>query len=315
METEEFSFISKDTFNKIIDKCIQNSKSKTSEKQFINRHLYDEIKTVLLDHVSTLWDADFRYWCRKNFILLNTGGDSVVCKNNNKRTKTALDKEGKSADFLPILVLEEMYKTICLEHVQNVHCGQKNLYRKLRSKWYGVKKKIIEEFVNHCEICVPCRTMSKSTLAARPIVAKRFLSRVQMDLVDLRQYSDNDFKYILHVREHFSRYSWAKPLTSKEPAAIAGILYEIFCQFGPPIILQSDNGKEFTAQIIKNLVDLWPGLKLVNGRPRHPQSQGLIERANSILEKKIGMWMEQNNSINWTLCLNYVIFTMNNTIC
>ncbi|GBC52214.1 KRAB-A domain-containing protein 2-like [Rhizophagus irregularis DAOM 181602=DAOM 197198] len=315
METEEFSFISKDTFNKIIDKCIQNSKSKTSEKQFINRHLYDEIKTVLLDHVSTLRDADFHYWCRKNFILLNTGGDSVVCKNNNKRTKTALDKEGKSADFLPILVLEEMYKTICLEHVQNVHCGQKNLYRKLRSKWYGVKKKIIEEFVNHCEICVPRRTMSKSTLAARPIVAKRFLSRVQMDLVDLRQYSDNDFKYILHVRDHFSRYSWAKPLTSKEPAAIAGILYEIFCQFGPPIILQSNNGKEFTAQIIKNLVDLWPGLKLVNGRPRHPQSQGLIERANSILEKKIGMWMEQNNSINWTLCLNYVIFTMNNTIC
>ncbi|PKY62495.1 hypothetical protein RhiirA4_551235 [Rhizophagus irregularis] len=74
-----------------------------------------------------------------------------------------------------------MYKTICLEHVQNVHCGQKNLYKKLRSKWYGVKKKIIEEFVNHCEICVPRRTMSKSTLAARPIVAKRFLSRVQLN--------------------------------------------------------------------------------------------------------------------------------------
>ncbi|CAB4398949.1 unnamed protein product [Rhizophagus irregularis] len=116
METEEFSFISKDTFNKIIDKFIQNSKSKTSKKQFINRRLYDEIKTVLLDPVSTLRDADFRYWCRKNFILLNTGGDSIVCKNNNKRTKAALDKEGKSADFLPILVLEEMYKTICLEH-------------------------------------------------------------------------------------------------------------------------------------------------------------------------------------------------------
>ncbi|UZO17128.1 uncharacterized protein OCT59_008489 [Rhizophagus irregularis] len=111
METEEFSFISKDTFNKIIDKFIQNSKSKTSEKQFINRRLYDEIKTVLLDPVSTLRDADFRYWCRKNFILLNTGGDSIVCKNNNKRTKAALDKEGKSADFLPILVLEEISKT------------------------------------------------------------------------------------------------------------------------------------------------------------------------------------------------------------
>ncbi|CAB4420142.1 unnamed protein product [Rhizophagus irregularis] len=98
METEEFSFISKDTFNKIIDKFIQNSKSKTSEKQFINRRLYDEIKTVLLDPVSTLRDADFRYWCRKNFILLNTGGDSIVCKNNNKRTKANSDDSNEDSD-------------------------------------------------------------------------------------------------------------------------------------------------------------------------------------------------------------------------
>jgi transposase InsO family protein len=136
-----------------------------------------------------------------------------------------------------------------------------------------------------------------------------------MDLIDLHQQPDDDFKYILHVRDHFSRYSWAKPLTSKESIVIAGVLHEIFCQFGPPIILQSDNGKEFTANIIRNLVEMWPGLKLINGRPRHPQSQELVERGNSILEKKIGTWMEQNNSRNWTVCLNYVIFVMNNTIC
>src|SRR6266508_1430908 len=104
-------------------------------------------------------------------------------------------------------------------------------------------------------------------------------------------------------------------LTSKESVVIAGILYEIFCQFGPPVILQSDNGKEFTASIISNLVELWPGLKLINGRTRHQQSQGLVERANSILEKKIGAWMEQNKSKNWTICLNYIVFIMNNTIC
>ena len=104
-------------------------------------------------------------------------------------------------------------------------------------------------------------------------------------------------------------------MTFKEPIAIAGILFELFCQFGPPVILQSDNGKEFTANIIKNLVELWPDLKLVNGRPRHSQSQGLVERGNSILEKKIGAWMEQNHSRNWTVYLNYIIFIMNNTIC
>jgi hypothetical protein len=180
MDTEGFSFISKDTFDEIINKYLQNSNSKSTEKQLITRSLYDEIKTVLLDSVSTLHDADFRYWCRKNFTLLKTGDGHVLCKKNSERTKAALDKEGKSAEFLPILVLEDMYKVICLEHVQNIHCGQKNLYKKLRSKWYGVKKKIVEEFVNHCEICVPRRTLSKSTLAAKPIVARKFLSRVQV---------------------------------------------------------------------------------------------------------------------------------------
>ncbi|CAG8459887.1 5633_t:CDS:1, partial [Dentiscutata heterogama] len=60
----------------------------------------------------------------------------------------------------------------------------------------------------------------------------------------------------------------------------------------PPTILQSDNGKEFVAQVIKELMALWPSVKIINGRPRHPQSQGLVERANGILEQKLGKWRE-----------------------
>ena len=135
-----------------------------------------------------------------------------------------------------------------------------------------------------------------------------------MDLIDMNSCPDNNFKYILHVRDHFSRYSWAKPLESKESVVIAGVLYDIFCQFGPPIILQSDNGGEFTSDVIKDLIKIWPSLKLIKGRPRHPQSQGMVEKGNDILEKRIGAWMEQNGT-TWTVGLNYVIFIMNNSIC
>ncbi|PKK69924.1 hypothetical protein RhiirC2_780363 [Rhizophagus irregularis] len=93
--------------------------------------------------------------------------------------------------------------------------------------------------------------------------------------------------YILHISDHFSRYSWVKTLNSKEPETIAGILFQI--------ILQSDS------------------LKLVNGRPKHPQSQGLIERANSRCQG-FSRTRVENNSRNWTLCLIY-IFVINNTIC
>ena len=58
-------------------------------------------------------------------------------------------------------------------------------------------------------------------------------------------------------------------------------------QFGAPTILQSDNGKEFMASIIKEIVALWPSTKIINGRPRHPQSQGLIEKGNDVLEVKL----------------------------
>ena len=177
---EEFSFISRETFDEIIYKFQQTSKSKSIEKQLITRNLYNEIKTVLLVGNSKLRDSSFRFWCRKGFSLLKVGEDYVVCRNLSSKTKEALTKKGVEA--LPVLIVEEMYKIIGLEHVQSLHCGQKNLYNKLRSKWHGVKKRIVEEFVNHCEICVPRRNTTKSTLAAKPIVAKGFLSRLQVIL-------------------------------------------------------------------------------------------------------------------------------------
>ena len=88
-----------------------------------------------------------------------------------------------------------------------------------------------------------------------------------MDLIDFKIRNDGDFKYILHVRDHFSRYFWAKPITSKSATEVVGCLFEIFTEIGPPIILQSDNSKEFTADVILNLMTLWPDVKIINGRP------------------------------------------------
>jgi hypothetical protein len=84
---------------------------------------------------------------------------------------------------------------------------------------------------------------------------------------------------------------------------------------GPPTILQSDNGKEFTATIILNLMSLWPNVKIINGRPRHPQSQGSVERGNGILARKLGALMEQNDSIEWVIALRLTLWGMNNSIC
>ncbi|KRY04455.1 KRAB-A domain-containing protein 2, partial [Trichinella britovi] len=72
---------------------------------------------------------------------------------------------------------------------------------------------------------------------------------------------------------HFMEFCILSPLMLKQAEEVASKLLKIFLTFGAPSILQSDNGQEFSNAIIAELKTCWPELKLVTGRPRHPQSQ------------------------------------------
>jgi Integrase core domain len=88
-------------------------------------------------------------------------------------------------------------------------------------------------------------------ISEKPIVSIGYLARVQMDLIDMRSIRDGEFQWILHTKDHFSKFSWAYPLCSKEAQPVAEKLLQQFYSFGVPKILQSDNGKEFVAKVIK----------------------------------------------------------------
>ena len=60
---------------------------------------------------------------------------------------------------------------------------------------------------------------------------------------------------------------------------------------GVPRIFHSDNGGEFNNQFVAALLDQWqdkdnPHIH-INGRPRHPASQGVVERANGTISDKL----------------------------
>ena len=79
-----------------------------------------------------------------------------------------------------------------------------------------------------------------------------------------------------------------------------------------PKILQSDNGLEFKNRKMVALVNRWDGdCTLIYGRPRHPQTQGLVEQANGTVEKMIAAAMEQHKTKEWTKLLPSIQFTLN----
>lgn len=54
---------------------------------------------------------------------------------------------------------------------------------------------------------------------------------------------DGDYQYVLHGRDHFTKFSLLAALTSKSADEVAAILVGWFTNYGPPSILHCDNGK------------------------------------------------------------------------
>lgn len=61
-----------------------------------------------------------------------------------------------------------------------------------------------------------------------------------------------------------------------------------------------------------DLIKKWDGdCKLVYGRPRHPQSQGLVEQSNGTIERMIASAMEQEKTKEWSKLLPRIQFNLN----
>eukprot|EP00731_Ephydatia_muelleri_P029863 Em0021g386a len=80
----------------------------------------------------------------------------------------------------------------------------------------------------------------------------------------------------------------------------------------PRVVVENDNGKEFVNKLIEDVVSTWH----VNGRPRHPQSQGLVEQAHYTLKRMISAKVVEcgDQSPPWSQWLPHIVYTMNTQV-
>jgi transposase InsO family protein len=74
-------------------------------------------------------------------------------------------------------------------------------------------------------------------------------------------------------------------------------LEQLFFLEGFPSIVQSDNGKEFRNHILQDFLAQNCVISKF-GRPRRPQSQGQIERANQTLVRRMSKCLN-GQSVRW----------------
>jgi hypothetical protein len=200
-------------------------------------------------------------------------------------------------------------------HLSTGHKGEKKTYKKISEHFANIPRHIVGQYIKQCERCVEkLRKMEVGPgIVVKPITVNELNQRGQIDLVDFQSLPDGNFKFVVHYQEHLTKYHLLSPLTTKRAGEVARQLLKIILDFGAPHVLQSDNGRKFTAEIIRELSTLWPVLVLVNGRPHHPQSQGSVERSNATLKDALVAWMRDNNTSNWSTGLMFVQWTMDTT--
>ena len=163
-------------------------------------------------------------------------------------TKAVLQKDSR------ILACKDTVANIIKDIHESIgHKGERKTYQKVAENYANISRVLVTEYIKNCLRCV--EKMKKKEITAgivvKPILATYFNERGQVDLVDMQTLPDGNYKWIMHYQDHLSKYHFLRPLTSKTAKEVAENLLKIFVDFGAPSILQSDNGREFTANVIK----------------------------------------------------------------
>ena len=173
---------------------------------------------------------------------------------------------------------------------------------------HNVTRAVITTFLKFSEIYQQKKNKSVNHgLVVKPLRSDLFNSGTQIDLVDMQSLpcivDGKTYRYILNCQDHLTKFIHLRALDAKTGVNVATELYKIFCEFGPPVIIQSDNGTEFRNELVVALKVLWPGISMVHGRARRPQTQGSVEKSNGDFQNDLNCHMREHKTTNWVMAL------------
>jgi hypothetical protein len=140
------------------------------------------------------------------------------------------------------------------------------------------------------------------------------LQRWGLDLLGPLPPAQGNLKYVVVAIEYFSKWIEAKPLATITSVIVQKFFWQnIICRFGVPKAITVDNGTQFDAETFKDFCDQ-VGTKIHFASVRHPESNGLVERANGIIMTKIMKLIFNQLRGKWSDELIKVVWSHNTTI-
>lgn len=100
-------------------------------------------------------------------------------------------------------------------------------------------------------------------------------------------------RYILVAMDYFTKWPEAYTVPDQNATTTAErLVCEMFCRFGAPEELHSDQGWNFEVQVFAKVCKRM-GVTKTRTTPLHPQSDGRVERFNRTLSTQLAIVVEQ----------------------
>jgi hypothetical protein len=206
-----------------------------------------------------------------------------------------------------IELMKEIHIGLCGSHI-----GSRPLLGKVfRQGFYWPKAASdAADLVQKCENCQKCAKDQKQPSSLTELIQPTWpLQRWGLDLLGPLPPAQGNLKYVVVAVEYFSKWIEVKPLATITSVTVQKIFWQnIICRFGVPKAITMDNGTQFDAEAFKDFFDQI-GTNIHFASIRHPESNGLVERANDIImtgimklifNQPIGKWPDKLIKVVWS---------------
>lgn len=189
------------------------------------------------------------------------------------------------------------------------HFGVAKTLQRLRSRfhWPGCRQDV-ELHVHCCDACTAKKgPTQRSHAPLQQYQVGAPMERVGVDVLGPFPVTERGNRYILVAMDYFTKWPEAYAIPDQSAATTAErLVSEMFCRFGAPEELHSDQGRNFEAEVFGEVCRRL-GIKKTRTTPLHPQSDGLVERFNRTLSTQLAILVDKQQH-DWDLHLPVILW-------
>ena len=226
--------------------------------------------------------------------------DGIVCR----KYRPAPTCEPIMVPILPISMHIQVLRD-CHNAPSAGHMGTQKTLDRVRQEAYWTN--MARDVDMHCRECEVCQKSKLPIPTRAPLVNVPVGRPWQMVAIDILEVplSNRNNRYLLVVQDYFTKWPEAIPIPDQTAARITKEMVKLFCMYGIPDIVHSDQGRNFESTIFRQTLAAF-GIKKSHTTAYHPEGDGMVERLNRSLLQLLRTYAQRQD--DWEKHLPLVLY-------